>query len=46
MKAVFAFSVKNADGQTATWTVDVKNGNGAIEFGGDSESGTRAVVTG
>jgi len=32
MKAVFAFSVKNADGQTAVWTVDVKNGDGSVEL--------------
>ncbi|KAF0303600.1 Non-specific lipid-transfer protein [Amphibalanus amphitrite] len=38
MKAVFAFSVKNSDGQTAVWTVDVKNGNGSVEFGTDKKA--------
>ena len=37
MKAVFAFSVKNKDGKTAVWTVDVKNGDGCVEFGSDSK---------
>jgi len=41
MKAVFAFSVKNADGQTAVWTVDVKNGDGSVEL----NSAKKADVT-
>ncbi|XP_037088686.1 non-specific lipid-transfer protein-like [Pollicipes pollicipes] len=38
MKAVFAFSVKNSGGKTATWTVDVKNGNGGVELNSNKKA--------
>ncbi|KAG0279785.1 hypothetical protein BGZ96_001810 [Linnemannia gamsii] len=33
VKAVFVFNVKNKDGKTATWTLDLKNGKGALNKG-------------
>lgn len=37
VKGIFAFKVKRSDGTDGTWIVDAKNGNGAVEFGGNSE---------
>ncbi|KAF9363674.1 hypothetical protein BGX34_003564 [Mortierella sp. NVP85] len=33
VKGVFQFNVKNSSGQVATWTFDLKSGNGAMHKG-------------
>ena len=34
VKGIFGFKVKDANGNLATWIVDVKNGSGKVEFAG------------
>jgi sterol carrier protein 2 len=34
VKGVFAFKVKDANGNEGVWIVDAKNGKGSVEFGG------------
>ncbi|KAF9963713.1 hypothetical protein BGZ65_000259 [Modicella reniformis] len=33
VKGVFQFTVKNKEGKIAIWTLDLKNGNGALHMG-------------
>ncbi len=37
VKGVFAFKVKDANGNDAVWIVDAKNGKGSVEYGGTGE---------
>ena len=37
MKGVFQFKVKGAGGKEGVWIVDVKNGSGAVKYGGNGE---------
>ena len=37
VKGIFAFKVKDANGNDAVWIVDAKNGKGSVEFGGSGK---------
>ncbi|RUS89453.1 hypothetical protein EGW08_002750 [Elysia chlorotica] len=45
IKGVFQFKVKNAKGEQATWTVDVKNGNGCVKLNSKDKADTTFVMT-
>lgn len=37
VKGVFAFKVKDANGNEGVWIVDAKNGKGSVQFGGNGK---------
>lgn len=45
MKGVFQFKVKGPGGKEGVWIVDVKNGNGAVKFGGTDKADTTITMS-
>ncbi|GFO19025.1 non-specific lipid-transfer protein-like [Plakobranchus ocellatus] len=44
MKGVFCFKVKGTDGKIVSWTVDVKNGNGAVKINSKDKADTTITM--
>jgi sterol carrier protein 2 len=44
VKGVFAFKVKDVNGNEGVWLVDAKNGKGSVQFGGTGENFVGASV--
>ncbi|KAK3735896.1 hypothetical protein RRG08_041082 [Elysia crispata] len=45
VKGIFQFKVKNSNGQEASWTVDVKNGNGSVKLNSKDKADTVIIMT-
>lgn len=45
VRGVIQFKVKNSKGEQAKWTVDVKNGNGAIKLNSNDKVDTTIIMT-